>query len=98
MNLHNLHQRVLGPTGRELFAVGGTKSHAQHEYRGYAVSLEWIDGEPAMVIWPVSNVFVTGEGHGMWVISRRAIVDFVGFTAEGKATGAPSEHCFREAR
>ena len=55
---------------------------------------------PAMVIWSASNIFLqsTGEGNGMWCISRKCLTDFVGFNKDDKCTGGPSEHCFREAR
>lgn len=86
MNLHNLHQRVLGPTGRELFAVGGTKSHAQHEYRGYAVSLEWIDGEPAMVIWPTRAGSDTETGAFAICLSSAAVY--------ADPSGKPTDECF----
>jgi hypothetical protein len=33
----------------------------------------------------------------MWVISRRAITEFVGFNKDDKCTGSISEHCIREA-
>jgi hypothetical protein len=50
-----------------------------------------------MCIWSASNVFVSGEGNGIWVISRRAITEFIGFTNDGRCTGGASEHCYREA-
>ncbi|XVJ69937.1 MAG: hypothetical protein HEQ39_09960 [Rhizobacter sp.] len=93
---------VLSPDGRPLFSAGGGHAWKTGVHRGFVVSLEWV-GEgrkayPAMVIWPASNVFVTGEGSGMWVIARKVIVDFVGFNASDKCTGGPSEHCIREAQ
>jgi hypothetical protein len=93
---------VLSPDGRPLFSAGGRHAWKTAVHRGFVVSLEWVgEGKkayPAMVIWPASNVFVTGEGCGMWVIARKVIVDFVGFNASDKCTGGPSEHCIREAR
>jgi hypothetical protein len=66
------------------------------------VSLEYVGSGrksyAAMVIWPETNVAVAGEGAGAWCISRRVITDFVGFNADGKCTGGPSEHLMREAR
>ena len=51
-----------------------------------------------MCIWPASNVFVTGEGQGIWTITRNCISEFVGFNTDDKCTGGASEHCFREAK
>lgn len=82
--------------------MGGKESFKTFTHKGFVVSLEWVGNgkrtAACMVIWPESNVFVAGEGSGAWCISRKAITEFVGFTADGKCTGGPSEHCFREAR
>ncbi len=92
---------VLSPDGRPMFSVGGNASYKTAVKRGFVVSLEWIKLgrhiRAAMCIWPASNVFVTGEGQGIWTITRNAITDFVGFDKANKCTGGPSEHCFREA-
>lgn len=93
---------LLSPDGRPMFSAGGNHAWKTAVFKGFVISLEWV-GEgrkayPAMVIWPASNILVTGEGHGMWCISRRCITDFVGFNSHDKCTGGPSEHCFREAR
>lgn len=37
--------------GRSLFAIGGAQAWKTHEAGDYRVSMEWIDGEPGMVIW-----------------------------------------------
>lgn len=91
---------VFSPQGLPMFSAGGSHAWKTHEFRGWIVSLEWVGqgkrSAPAMVIWPQTNVLVTGEGNGMWVISRRAITEFVGFNREGKCTGSASQHCFRE--
>lgn len=93
---------VVTPDGRPMFSAGGNQAYKTAVKHGFVVSLEWVgDGHkayPAMVIWPASNVFVTGDGNGMWVIARRAITEFVGFNKDDKCTGGPSEHCIREAR
>ena len=95
---------LLSPDGRPMFSAGGHQAWKTATKHGFVVSLEWVgEGKksyPAMVIWPASNIFAqsTGEGNGMWCISRRCITDFVGFNVNDKCTGGPSEHCFREAR
>lgn len=93
---------ILSPDGRPMYSAGGGQSYKTAVKHGYVVSLEWVGAGkkayPAMVIWPASNVFVTGEGNGMWLIARRAITEFVGFNKDDKCTGGPSEHCIREAR
>lgn len=93
---------ILSPDGRPMFSAGGQAAWKTATHRGWVVSFEWVGGgkrtAPCMVIWPETNVFVRGEGAGMWCIGRRAIGEFVGFNALDKCTGGPSEHCWREAR
>jgi hypothetical protein len=103
MSLPNLSiSPILSPSGEPMFSVGGRNSFKTAVKHGYVVSLEWIrlgkHIRAAMCIWPASNVFVTGEGQGIWTITRNCIADFVGFNSQDKCTGGPSEHCFREAR
>lgn len=94
---------VMSPEGLPMFSAGGKHAWRTHNYRGWVVSLEWVGRasqrpQACMVIWPESNVFVPSASQGMWVIGRRAISEFVGFNAQDKCTGGPSEHCWREAR
>jgi hypothetical protein len=93
---------ILTPDGRPIFSMGGNQAWKVRSHRGFVVSLEYVGtgrkSYAAMVIWPESNVVVAGEGGGAWCISRRVITDFVGFNADGKCTGGPSEHLIREAR
>lgn len=93
---------ITTPDGQPVFSAGGRHSWAVASHKGFVCSLEWIgDGRrayPAMVIWAERNVFVPGVDNGMWVISRRAITEFIGFDQELKCTGSISEHCLREAR
>ncbi len=91
---------IITPDGKPMWSAGGN-SWKTKVHRGFVCSLEWIGegkkSQPAMVIWPDSNVFASREGSGLWVIGRRAITEFVGFNANDKCTGGPSEHCLREA-
>lgn len=93
---------ILTPEGQPVFSAGGQHAWKVTEHKGYVCSLEWVGNGrrayPAMVIWAQRNVFAPGVDNGMWVISRRAITEFVGFDAAGKCTGSVSEHCMREAR
>lgn len=93
---------VLSPSGEPMFSAGGGEAYKVATKHGYVVSLEWINiGKhirAAMCIWPASNVFVTGEGQGIWTITRNCISEFVGFNKDDKCTGGASEHCFREAK
>jgi hypothetical protein len=103
MSLPNLSiSPIVSPSGEALFSVGGKNSYKTAIKHGFVVSLEWIrlgkHIRAAMCIWPASNVFVTGEGKGIWTITRNCITDFVGFNKDGTCTGGPSDHCFREAR
>lgn len=92
---------ILTPDGRPMWSVGGSQAWKTFTHRGYVVSLEWVGkGRKAaacLVIWPESNVFVPGSTDGgVWVIGRRAITEFVGFTADNRCTGSASTHCYRE--
>jgi hypothetical protein len=93
---------ILSPKGLPVWSAGGRHAWKVGEHRGFVCSLEWVGNGrralPCMVIWPASNVLVTRESHGMWVISRRAITEFIGFNSDLKCTGSVSEHCMREAR
>lgn len=86
MNLDKLHQRVLGPNGREMFGLGGTRSYRQRESRGYTVSLEWIQGEPAMVIWPARAGGDVNVGAFAICLSSAAVY--------ADPSGKPTEECF----
>lgn len=91
------------PDGLPMWSAGGKHAWKTFEYRGFVVSLEWVGNHrqtrKCMVIWPVSNVFTGGTtSDGMWVISERAITEFVGFNRNDKCTGSVSEHCVRECR
>ena len=93
---------IRGPDGLPMWSAGGKHAWRTFEHRGYVVSLEWVGdhrkARRCMVIWPVSNVFVAGASEGLWVISERAITQFVGFNRDDKCTGGVSEHCERECR
>lgn len=95
---------VMTSDGRPMWAAGGRHAWRVNEHKGFVCSLEWVgDGrraQPCMVIWPARNVLQSSlsESNGMWVISRRAITEFVGFNSELKCTGSISDHCMREAR
>lgn len=85
-----------------MWSMGGDASFKTAEHRGFVVSLEYVGrgkkAKACMCIWPASNIFTPGSAaSGAWVISRRAITEFVGFTADDKCTGLASEHCLREA-
>lgn len=88
------------PDGRPIFSAGGAEAYKTFTHRGYVVSLEWVGdyrrAMPCMCIWADSNIFVAGEGNGIWAISKRAITEFVGFDKNDKCTGGASEHCYRE--
>lgn len=86
MNLSNLHQRVVGPTGREIFGLGGERSYRQAEAKGYTVSLEWLAGEPAMVIWPSRAGGDMDVGAFAICLSSAAVY--------ADPSGKPTEECF----
>ena len=94
---------VLSPQGRPVFSAGGKHAWKVQEHRGWIVSLEWVGdhrrARKCMVIWPASNILRTeAASDGMWVISDRAITQFVGFNGNDRCTGSASDHCYREAQ
>ena len=46
----NLDNPILSADGGRYYSVGGKLSYKTFEHRGYNCSLEWVDGEPAMLI------------------------------------------------
>ena len=56
---------ILNPQGLPMWSAGG-HSWKTKVHRGFVCSLEWIGegkkSQPAMVIWPASNVFASREG------------------------------------
>lgn len=94
---------VINPQGLPVWTMGGRHAWKTFEYRGFCVSLEWVGRDkkalPCLCIWPANYVVaLSAMDGGAWVISRRAITQFVGFNKDDKCTGGPSEHCIREAR
>jgi hypothetical protein len=92
----------LTPDGRPIFSMGGNQAWRTYNHLGYVVSLEYVGtgrkSYAAMVIWPERTSLADDVEAGAWCISRRVITNFVGFDANGKCTGRPSEHLIREAR
>lgn len=94
---------IISPDGEQVFTAGGADAWRQFQHRGFVVSLEWARRRRTflkmMVIWKAGSLLSVGTAvkPGMWAISSRAIVDFVGFNREGRCNGSASEHCFREA-
>ncbi len=92
----------LSTDGRPIFNMGGAQAWKVRGHRGYVVSLEYVGSGrksyAAMVIWPERTSLADDVEAGAWCISRRVITNFVGFDANGKCTGRPSEHLIREAR
>ncbi|RZL07984.1 MAG: hypothetical protein EOP40_14515 [Rubrivivax sp.] len=92
---------VITPQGQPVWNMGGRHAWKVLQHRGFVISLEWVGrdrkAQPAMCVWPASNIFAPGAvDGGAWVISRRAITEFVGFNRDDKCTGSASEHCVRE--
>jgi hypothetical protein len=47
----NLDNPILSQDGGRYYGVGGPTAYKTFTHRGYCCSLEWVDGEPAMLIW-----------------------------------------------
>jgi hypothetical protein len=75
--------------GQALFSVGGTASYAQHDYKGYHVSLEWDeqDGEPCMLVWSATG----GRDAGVFGICLSSAGKYA--DPSGKPTEACIEAC-----
>lgn len=99
---------LLSPQGVPVFVAGGSKSFKTFEYKGLAVSFEWVASERrgksfrCLCIWRMANVFVKpGDGsatRGIWTISERDIANMLQAGPDGiKLTGGPSAYGRREA-
>jgi hypothetical protein len=93
----------VSPEGQPIFTAGGRNAWATHEHRGFVVSLEWTRRRrrtvPTMVIWPAHNLVRVGsQSNGMWVVTRDALIHFIGFNANDKCTGSVTGHLISEAR
>jgi hypothetical protein len=90
---------VLNPQGMPVFLFGRSGIvHEQYQHRGLVVSLEWVreymhrrNPPAAMCIWRQASPIIVNANEngerGTYVITRRAITQYVGFNAEGKCTG-----------
>jgi hypothetical protein len=47
----NINKPILGADGRPFYCLGGMQAWRTHDAGDYIVSLEWVENEPAMVIW-----------------------------------------------
>ena len=95
---------ILSPTGEPVFLAGGPTAYKVAEYRGFVASLEWTRRRrkfmPTLVIWPQrqSNILTVGAASpGQWAITRDAMVEFLNFDRDNKATGKPSDFAFEQA-
>lgn len=47
----NTEKPILDASGRFIYKVGGDQAWRVHDAGDYVVSMEWVDKQPAMVIW-----------------------------------------------
>lgn len=79
----NLENPILSQDGNRYYAVGGQLAYKQFDHRGYHCSLEWVDGEPAMLIWSSRGGFDAGV-FGICISSAAKYADPSGnITPEG---------------
>lgn len=71
---------VLSSSGVPFKRFGGDDAWKQFEVKGYIVSLETVEEEPAMVIWPAS----ASLGAGAYAVCMSAFPHWVGL--DGKPT------------
>lgn len=64
---------LLSSNGFPLRSFGGDEAFRQFNYRGYVISLEPVEGEPAMVIWPASASF----GGGAYAVCMSAFPHWI---------------------
>jgi hypothetical protein len=94
----------ISPDGAPVFTAGGRHAWKTFEHRGFVVSLEWTRRRrrtvPTMVIWPATSILrAHGSGSdGMWVVTRDAILNFVGFNTNDRCTGSGTPLLYDEAR
>jgi len=56
----NLETPILNQDGSAYYHVGGETAYKVFEHRGYKCSIEWVDGEPAMLLWSAREGFGAG--------------------------------------
>jgi hypothetical protein len=78
---------IIDGIGGAHYAVGGPDAYRSFERRGLKCSLEWVDGEPAMLIWKAREGFDAGV-FGICLSSAGKYAD---------PSGDPTPACFREA-
>lgn len=83
----NLENPILSSDGGRYYAVGGASAHKVKEFRGYTASFEWVDGEPAMLIWSTRAGFDAGV-FGICLSSAAKYAD---------PNGDPTRECWIEA-
>ncbi|MFN8760259.1 MAG: hypothetical protein ACK5XA_15800 [Tagaea sp.] len=60
---------IIAPSGREMHRFGGDQAWKTYETAGYNVSLEWFEGEPCCVVWPVRGAL----DRGVYIVCLSAI-------------------------
>lgn len=83
----NLEHPILSADGGRYFAVGGPSAYKIMEHRGYTASFEWVDGEPAMLMYPTRGGFDAGV-FGICLSSAAKYAD---------PNGDPTRECWVEA-
>jgi len=81
-----LETPLLSSDGNRYFVVGGPTAFKQFEHRGYTCSLEWVDNEPAMLIWSTRAGYDAGV-FGICLSSAAKYAD---------PNGDPTRECFIE--
>lgn len=83
----NLNSEIIGANGAALYGVGGPAAYKTYERRGFCVSMEWLDGEPCMLIWPIR-----GQDAGVFGITLSSASKYA------DPSGHPTRECFRQCR
>lgn len=87
----NTQHTILGASGRPMYQVGGEHAIDVHTYKGYHVSLEWLNegrqSEPIMVIWSASG----GREAGAFGICLSSAGKYA------EPDGRPTDEAFYEA-
>ena len=78
----NLETPILAADGNAYYAVGGPTAYREFEHRGYRCTLDWVDGEPTMLIRSAS--IIGGNVFGICLSSAAKYADPSGdITPEG---------------
>lgn len=91
---------IVSPSGDPVFSIGGEASWKTGTLGEWNASLEWArrgrQHIRILVLWPISQSYTTKPGA--WTIASDAMLEFLEFDRDDKATGRPTDFCMEQAK